>query len=98
MRYFLVTYFCGENFGERRGAYHAEHLDLAHAAVARGELLFGGGLTGEPLLGKMLFQGETESGAEAFARRDPYVQNGLVTWEVREWFASAVSPAITGAA
>jgi uncharacterized protein YciI len=34
----------------------------------------------------LLFQGDSPAAAEAFARNDPYVQNGLVTaWRVREW-------------
>ena len=33
-----------------------------------------------------MFAGENQSGAEEFARADPYVQNGLVRdWRVREW-------------
>ena len=34
----------------------------------------------------LLFAGESPRAAEAFAREDPYVLNGLVTrWHVREW-------------
>jgi uncharacterized protein YciI len=34
----------------------------------------------------LLFQGTSPAVAEAFARADPYVTNGLVThWRVREW-------------
>ena len=34
----------------------------------------------------LLFAGDDASAAEAFARADPYVANGLVTaWRVREW-------------
>jgi uncharacterized protein YciI len=33
-----------------------------------------------------VFQGDGPSAAEAFARDDPYVRNGLVTnWRVRIW-------------
>ena len=33
-----------------------------------------------------MFAGEDSSAAEAFARDDPYVVNGLVKrWRVREW-------------
>jgi uncharacterized protein YciI len=33
-----------------------------------------------------MFAGADASAAEAFARADPYVLNGLVTsWRVREW-------------
>ena len=34
----------------------------------------------------ILFQGDSPAAAEAFAKADPYVRNGLVTaWRVRPW-------------
>ncbi|GIL06595.1 MAG: hypothetical protein BroJett031_31150 [Betaproteobacteria bacterium] len=34
----------------------------------------------------LLFQGDSPAVAEAFARADPYVKNGIVTrWRVRRW-------------
>ena len=34
----------------------------------------------------LLFQGDSPAAAEAFARQDPYVQDGLVPeWKVRPW-------------
>jgi len=34
----------------------------------------------------LLFQGDSPAAAETFAKRDPYVRNGLVTrWRVRTW-------------
>jgi uncharacterized protein YciI len=34
----------------------------------------------------ILFRGDSPAAAEDFARRDPYVVNGVVTrWYVREW-------------
>jgi uncharacterized protein len=34
----------------------------------------------------LLFKGDSPTVAEAFAKSDPYVTNGLVTkWRVREW-------------
>ena len=52
---------------------------------ARGELVLGGALN--PPEGVMLlFRGDSPAAAEAFAKADPYVQNGIVTgWKVREW-------------
>jgi uncharacterized protein len=42
---------------------------------------------GDPVEGALLlFRGEGPEVAEAFARADPYVRNGLVTrWQVRPW-------------
>lgn len=85
MKHFLLTYTLAPDYLERRPALRNEHLALARAAVERGELLLGGALdpADEAML---LFAGEDASAAEAFAKADPYVANGLVTaWRVREW-------------
>ena len=38
----------------------------------------------------LLFKGEAASVAEAFAKSDPYVTNGLVkSWSVRQWLTVA---------
>ena len=85
MKHFLLTYTLAPDYLARRAALRAGHLALARAAAERGELLLGGALdpAEEAVL---LFAGEDAGAAEAFARGDPYVANGLVTgWRVREW-------------
>ena len=85
MKHFLLTYTLASDYLERRPQFRAEHLGHARAAVDRDELVLGGALdpAEEAVL---LFAGENPDGAEAFARSDPYVANGLVTaWRVREW-------------
>jgi uncharacterized protein YciI len=86
MPYFALFYDAVDDFIARRGAYREEHLRLAREAHARGELVLAGALA-EPANGALLvFQGETAAAAEAFARHDPYVMNGLITgWKVRPW-------------
>lgn len=90
MKHFLLTYTLAPDYLARRPEFRAEHLALAQAAVARGELQLGGavaGLNGEaPEEAQLLFAGEDATAAEAFARADPYVANRLVAhWRVREW-------------
>ena len=85
MKHFLLTYTLAPDYLARRAALRAGHLALARAAAERGELLLGGALdpAEEAVL---LFAGENAGAAQAFARGDPYVLNGLVTaWRVREW-------------
>lgn len=84
--HYLLFYDVGSDYVERRAAYRAEHLALAKAAVARGELVLGGAL-GEPVEHSvLLFSGDSPAAAEAFAKVDPYVTNGVVTkWRVRPW-------------
>jgi uncharacterized protein YciI len=92
-RHFLLFYDVVSDYVERRAAYRAEHLALAQAAVARGELVLGGAL-GDPVEGAvLLFHGDSAQVAERFAAADPYVRHGLVTrWRVRPW-STVVGPA-----
>lgn len=86
MKYFLLSYTVVADYIERRGEYRVAHLELARAAAAAGELRLGGALADPPDAAVLVFRGPDRSVAEAFARADPYVQNGLVTsWSVREW-------------
>lgn len=84
--HYLLIYDVAPDYVERRQPYRAEHLALARAAHARGELVLGGALA-DPVDGAvLLFQGDTPAAAERFATEDPYVRHGLVNrWRVRPW-------------
>jgi uncharacterized protein len=92
--HYLLFYDVVPDYVERRTAYRAEHLALAHAANTRGELVLGGALA-DPVDGAvLLFGGDSPAAAEAFARADPYVRHGLVTnWRVRTWTTVVGDPA-----
>ena len=84
--HYLLIYDLVDDYVERRAPLRAEHLTLARAADARGELILGGALANPPDRAVLLFRGDSPAAAEAFATADPYVKNGLVTrWRVREW-------------
>jgi uncharacterized protein YciI len=84
--HFLLIYDFVPDYLERRPAHRSEHLRLAWEAHGRGELVLAGALA-EPADGAiLLFQGENDGAARAFAERDPYVRTGLVRhWSVRPW-------------
>jgi hypothetical protein len=84
--HYLLFYDVVENYAERRAPFRADHLAYAKQALARGELVLGGAFA-NPIDGTaLLFKGSSPAVAEAFAKSDPYVTNGLVTkWRVREW-------------
>lgn len=86
MKHFLLFYDADDDYVEKRAPFRSLHLQAAWAAQARGELVLGGGLA-DPVDGSLLlFRAETRDVAEAFARADPYVTNGVVkSWRVREW-------------
>ena len=84
--YFALFYDVIEDYVARRTVFRDEHLGLVREAHRRGDLVLAGAFA-DPVDGALLvFQGPDRSVAEAFARNDPYVINGLVTrWSVREW-------------
>jgi uncharacterized protein YciI len=84
--HYLLFYDVVPDYAERRVPFRAEHLALARAAAARGELVLGGALA-DPIDGAvLLWRCDTTAPIEAFVAADPYVRNGLVTaWRVRKW-------------
>lgn len=85
MKHWALLYDLAPDYLERRGQHREEHLRLAWASAARGELLLGGALSPADTA-ILVFRGETPEVAEAFARTDPYVLHGLVrAHRVREW-------------
>jgi uncharacterized protein len=86
MPYFALFYEVVDGFPEKRTPFRQEHLKLVNEGHARGELLLAGALA-DPIDGALLvFRAEDRRVAEEFARRDPYVLNGLVPrWRVRAW-------------
>jgi uncharacterized protein YciI len=83
--YYALLYDVVPDYVVRRQPFRAEHLALAEEARARGRLVLAGAF--DPPDGALLvFRGDGPGDAEAFARADPYVRNGLVTsWRVRAW-------------
>jgi hypothetical protein len=86
MAYYAMIYDLVDDYMARRGAFREEHLKMAADAHARGELLMGGAFADPPDKALMIFRVDDSKVAETFARKDPYVTNGLVKrWEVRPW-------------
>ncbi len=84
--HYLLFYEAGPDYMARRAQFRDEHLRLAWQARERGDLVLAGAL-GDPVEGAaLLFRGDTDAAAVAFAKADPYVTNGLVKqWKVRQW-------------
>ncbi len=96
MKHYLLIYELADDYLDRRPRYRAEHLGRAWDAHARGELVLGGALSDPADTAVLFFQGDSPEVAEAFARADPYVQNGLVrSWRVREWLTVVGTDAAT---
>ena len=84
--HFLLMYDVAPDFAERRGQFRDEHLRLALAAAAAGDLVLAGSLE-EPIeQAFLLFSGASPEAAKRFAEADPYVHHGLVNrWRVKRW-------------
>jgi len=82
--HYILFYDLVADYIEKRAAYRAEHLDLVRGAHERGEIVMAGALADPADLAVIVFR-SAEVG-EAFAKADPYVNNGLVkAWRVRKW-------------
>lgn len=96
MRHFLLFYEVCDDYVARRAPFRDAHLEKVWAAHARGELILAGALTDPADGAVLLFRGDSPAVAEAFAKGDPYVINGLVArWRVREWVTVAGDEAAT---
>ena len=83
--YLVLEYALAEDYLERRAALREEHLALARAAHARGELLLAGALP-DPFDRALLVWTAPREVVEQFVAADPYVRHGLVTgWTIRDW-------------
>lgn len=84
--YYILFYDVVDDYVARREPFRNLHIELVQGAYGRGELVLAGALA-DPADGAVLiFRGPTPEAAEAFAKADPYVANGLVTrWRVRKW-------------
>lgn len=97
MKHYLLFYSFVDGYLERRPAFRDAHLAHAWEAQKRGTLVLAGAVADPVDTALLLFAAESPVPAEAFARADPYVVNGLVaSWRVREWMTvvgeSAASP------
>jgi uncharacterized protein len=86
MNYYALFYEVVDDFVARRAPFRQEHLRLAAEAQKRGEIVLAGALAEPADRALIVFHAADKSKVEAFARKDPYVVNGLVKkWEVRPW-------------
>ena len=87
MPYFALVYHTASDYLERRAQYRAEHLALARAAHARGQLLLGGAFQNPSDTALLVWKCADRAPIEEFVAADPYVQNGLVArHEIRDWY------------
>jgi uncharacterized protein YciI len=85
-RLHLLLYDYVEDVLERRTPYRDGHLTHATRWREEGKLVMGGAIGDPPHGGVLVFRVGDADEVEAFAREDPYVQNGVVTsYRVEPW-------------
>lgn len=86
MNYYALIYETVDDYVARRAEFREMHLRAARAARERGELILAGAFDDPVDRALIIFRADKQSIVEDFARKDPYVVNGLVKkWEVRPW-------------
>lgn len=86
MNYYALIYETVDDYVARRGEFREMHLSIARAARERGDLVLAGAFDDPVDRALLIFRVDNKSKVEEFARKDPYVVNGLVKrWEVRPW-------------
>src|SRR6267142_376070 len=86
MNYYALFYELVDDMVNRRVPFREEHLRLARESRERSELVLAGALAEPVDRALLVFHVDDKSKVESFARKDPYVLNGLAKkWEVRPW-------------
>ena len=86
MNYYALIYETVDDYVARRAEFREQHLRIALEWRERGELILGGAFDDPVDRALLVFRVDDKSRVEEFARKDPYVVNGLVKkWEVRPW-------------
>jgi uncharacterized protein len=86
MSYYVLEYFYGDDYLERRGPFREEHLRLLREAGERGEIVLAGALAEPADRGLIIWNVDDTAVVEALVKQDPYVRNGLVqSWSIRPW-------------
>lgn len=86
MNYYALIYETVDDYVARRAEFREQHLRVAREWRERGELVLAGAFDDPVDRALLIFRLDDKSAAEEFARKDPYIVNGLVKkWEVRPW-------------
>ncbi len=83
---YVLTYDYVPDVLEKRTPHRAGHLALIKELHAAGKILYAGAFDPPTDGALFVFRADSPAEVEAFVKRDPYVQNGVVTGHrVRPW-------------
>jgi uncharacterized protein len=86
MNYYALIYHFVDDYITRRAQFREEHLKMSKELNAQNKLILGGAFSDPPDTALLIFHVDDKFEVEEFVKKDPYVNNGLVTkWEIRAW-------------
>ena len=86
MNYYLLIYHVIDSYVALRAPHREEHLRLVGEAHDHGELVMAGALADPVDQALLVFRCPDKKVIHEFIRKDPYVNNGLISrWEIRDW-------------
>lgn len=86
MNYYALIYETVDDYVARRAEFREMHLRMAREVRERGDLVLAGAFEDPVDRALLIFRVDNQNKVEEFARKDPYVLNGLVKrWEIRPW-------------
>lgn len=82
----ILFYDYVDDLLERRGPFREAHLEAIRSARERGQITLAGAIGDPPHGGVFVFQGVSPDEIDAYARRDPYMQAGLIRdFRIEPW-------------
>ena len=92
--HYLLFYELVDDYLARRAQLRSSHLEKAWAASERSELVLAGALANPADRAVLLFTGDSPAVAEAFAKADPYVTQGVFArYEIHPFMQVYPTPA-----
>jgi len=86
MSYWVLTYDLVDDYLERREPLRPEHLALARAAHAHGDLVMAGALADPYDQAVFVWKADETEVIDRFVAHDPYVRQGLGKgFRIRKW-------------
>lgn len=86
MNYYALQYTLSADYINKRTAFRTSHFNYITPYFEKGVLLMGGAYDHSEEGALLIFRTDNSSIIEDFAKRDPYVINGVVTeWKILKW-------------
>ncbi|CAF0781149.1 unnamed protein product [Didymodactylos carnosus] len=88
VKLYILEYHYVKDATEKRQPYREEHLKLASKLAKANKIILAGATEQPPTGGVLIWRNTSVEEITEFVRKDPYVQNGVVTkWTIKPFLA-----------